>query len=459
MTTPSLPPPLATYPATPAALLGRARPLRPRPHRRRRRGRHGSRPPARAPPRPGRAHPAGPVPPSPSRLPAWVTATEPPPVYSAAPAPPPVYTTAGDPPRPSFPDPPHARFAEPSAGRAEYPAQGATGLAPPRYAKLEFATYDGVEDPLNWLNQCEQFFRGQRTLASDRTWLASYHLCGAAQTWYYSLEHDEGGMPPWDRFRELCLLRFGPPIRGSRLAELGRLAFTTTVQDFADRFQALACHAPGVTGQQRAELFIGGLPDHIRVDVELQAPQDLQTAMHYARAYERRAQAVQQAPLARGTRAARPPPTATAANRPAPPGPTGPAPAATRTFRRLTRRSSSNAAAWDSASTATTHTRPVTCVLAYSTWRQSTWRKATRRPGQLPRRPRRPGRPTRLPRPLSCLYTRSPASATSGRCFSRSLSRASLWWRYWTRGRRITFSPPPLCAASRYSRPVGIPSA
>jgi hypothetical protein len=64
------------------------------------------------------------------------------------------------------------------------------------------------------------------------------------------------------------------------------------MQDFADRFQALACYAPGVMGQKRAELFIGGLPDHIRVDVELQAPQDLQTAMHYARAYERRAQAV-----------------------------------------------------------------------------------------------------------------------------------------------------------------------
>ena len=82
-------------------------------------------------------------------------------------------------------------------------------------------------------------------------------------------------MPPWDCFRQLCLLRFGPPIRGSRLAELGRLPFTSTVQDFADRFQALACHAPGVMAQQRAELFIGGLPDHIRVDVELREPQDL----------------------------------------------------------------------------------------------------------------------------------------------------------------------------------------
>ncbi|KAK1609829.1 hypothetical protein QYE76_033502 [Lolium multiflorum] len=97
-----------------------------------------------------------------------------------------------------------------------------------------------VEDPLNWLNQCKQFFRGQRTLESDPTWLVSYHLRGAAQTWYYSLEQDEGGMPPWDRFRELCLLRFGPPIRGSRFAELGRLLFTSTVQASSITFK----HSP-----------------------------------------------------------------------------------------------------------------------------------------------------------------------------------------------------------------------
>ncbi|WVZ91036.1 hypothetical protein U9M48_037265 [Paspalum notatum var. saurae] len=53
---------------------------------------------------------------------------------------------------------------------------------PPRFYKLEFTTYDGSVDPLNWLNHCEQFFRGQRTLASDHTWLASYHLTGDAQT-------------------------------------------------------------------------------------------------------------------------------------------------------------------------------------------------------------------------------------------------------------------------------------
>ena len=211
----------------------------------------------------------------------------------------------------------HGGTLQSSATLATVPAAPAGGSsddgpppAPPRFYKLEFHTYDGSVDPRNWLNQCEQFFKGQRTLASDRTWLASYHLKGEAQTWYHALEQDEG-MPPWERFRDLCRLRFGPPLRGSRLAELGRLPFTSTVQDFAERFQALACHALGVSTLQRAELFVGGLPEHIRADVEMQEPQDLQTAMHYARAFERRAAAMQALPPARG---ARPPP------RPVPPG-------------------------------------------------------------------------------------------------------------------------------------------
>jgi hypothetical protein len=109
------------------------------------------------------------------------------------------------------------------------------------------------------------------------------------------------------------------------------------VQYFADRFQMLACHAPGVTAHQRAELFVGGLPDNIRVDVEMRDPQDLQMAMHYARAYEQRALAMQQSFQGRG---ARPP------HLPTPAAPTPPCPALsaapvaplapTRPLRRLT---------------------------------------------------------------------------------------------------------------------------
>jgi hypothetical protein len=92
-----------------------------------------------------------------------------------------------------------------------------TDPIPPKFYKLEFTTYGDTKDPLNWLNHCEQFFRGQRTPSTDRTWLASYHLWGATQTWYYTLEQDTG-MPTWERFKELCHLQFGPPVWDSHLA-------------------------------------------------------------------------------------------------------------------------------------------------------------------------------------------------------------------------------------------------
>lgn len=91
------------------------------------------------------------------------------------------------------------------------------------------------------------------------------------QTWYYALEQDEG-MPPWDHFKHLCHERFGPPVRSSRLAESGRLSFTSTVQDYSDRFNTVLCHARNLDAVQKAELFVGGLPGHIRVDVELHSP-------------------------------------------------------------------------------------------------------------------------------------------------------------------------------------------
>jgi hypothetical protein len=93
------------------------------------------------------------------------------------------------------------------------------GSAVPRYHKLSFPTYDGKDDPLGWLNKCEQFFHGQQTRHADRVWLASYHLISTPQQWYLVLEND-ADRPSWDEFRLLCQQRFGPPLCITKL-EIG----------------------------------------------------------------------------------------------------------------------------------------------------------------------------------------------------------------------------------------------
>jgi hypothetical protein len=38
--------------------------------------------------------------------------------------------------------------------------------------KINFPRYDDNSDPLPWLNRCESFFRGTRTLAVEQVWMA-----------------------------------------------------------------------------------------------------------------------------------------------------------------------------------------------------------------------------------------------------------------------------------------------
>jgi len=87
------------------------------------------------------------------------------------------------------------------------------GVAIPRYHKLSFPAYDGKDDPLGWFNRCEHFFRAQRTRESDKVWLASFHMTGVAQHWFYMLERDAGDINSisWPMFSSLCQQRFGPP--------------------------------------------------------------------------------------------------------------------------------------------------------------------------------------------------------------------------------------------------------
>jgi hypothetical protein len=176
---------------------------------------------------------------------------------------------------------------------------------------LSFPTYDGKEDPLGWLNRCERFFNAQRTREDDKVWLASFHLLGSAQQWYFVIERD-AGTPSWDAFKQLCHQRFGPPLTTNHLAELARLPFTADVATYLEAFLARLAHAGRLTSSQQAQLFTGGLPDHIRIDVELHDPQDLQRAMRLARAYERRNMAVPLALPAPTGRAPRRAPTGSA---------------------------------------------------------------------------------------------------------------------------------------------------
>jgi hypothetical protein len=91
--------------------------------------------------------------------------------------------------------------------------------------------FDGKEDPLGWLNHCEQFFRVQHTREADKVWLASFHMAGAAQQWYFMPEYDSSEIS-WQLFKTLCNQRFGPAVGINHLADLTRLPFRGMVAEY-----------------------------------------------------------------------------------------------------------------------------------------------------------------------------------------------------------------------------------
>ncbi|KAF2284984.1 hypothetical protein GH714_034045 [Hevea brasiliensis] len=160
-------------------------------------------------------------------------------------------------------------------------------LVVPKYTKLDFPRYNGLEDPLGWLSRCQLFFKHQSTLEEEKVGLASIHLEGIAQLWYLQLIQDNPE-PTWTDFESQCNKRFGPPIRSNKLGELAKLKQTGSVEDYQNKFETLVSRAGTLTQLQKIQLYISGLQEYIAVEVELHQPQDLVSAMSMSRLYERK---------------------------------------------------------------------------------------------------------------------------------------------------------------------------
>jgi hypothetical protein len=91
-------------------------------------------------------------------------------------------------------------------------------------------------------------------------------------------------------FKEFCQQQFGPPLCSNPLGELARLPFPATIEDYKEKFWDLLAHTTPLTQEQKVQLFTAGLPERIKIDVELMAPRDLNHALSLMRAYERHSQ-------------------------------------------------------------------------------------------------------------------------------------------------------------------------
>jgi hypothetical protein len=153
--------------------------------------------------------------------------------------------------------------------------------------KLLFPTYDGTEDPLPWLNRCNQFFRIQETSEAGKVFLASFYVPDEASQWFTLLERNQG-KPSWEEFVRLINQCFCPPLHSNPLGELIQLRREGTVAKFQSKFMSLLTCCDGLAEKHQINIFTAGLRNPLKTDVELEHPATLEEAIALARAYEQR---------------------------------------------------------------------------------------------------------------------------------------------------------------------------
>jgi hypothetical protein len=151
--------------------------------------------------------------------------------------------------------------------------------------KLKFPKYDGIGDPLPWINRCEQYFHVRQTSEHKCVTFTAFYILDDIQLWFHRMELN-GGCPTWPQFIQLVNARFRPSLTDSTIGELAMLQRTGIVDEFSKRFIALSCLDTSLTEAQQIQLFIIGLGDPLRTDVALQQPSLLDDTVIFAWAYE-----------------------------------------------------------------------------------------------------------------------------------------------------------------------------
>ncbi|WVZ06121.1 hypothetical protein V8G54_019467 [Vigna mungo] len=150
--------------------------------------------------------------------------------------------------------------------------------------KLDLPSFDGT-DPLGWIFKANQFFTFHQTPPEQRIQLASFSLEGQALAWFQWM-HNNGLLTSWDSFLRALELRFAPFKFNDPIATLCKLSQTHSLQDYLSKFEKLSNRISDYPTSFYLSCFISGLKPHLRREVIVLQPLDLNQAIAFAKLHE-----------------------------------------------------------------------------------------------------------------------------------------------------------------------------
>ena len=177
------------------------------------------------------------------------------------------------------------RACSPSIGDAGYPD---TADAFSFGLRADLPRFNGV-NPRLWQNRCEDQFKLWNTPPHRWISLATSQFEGAAARWLESVQRKSPNIS-WSEFCCNLQSRFGRNQHQTLLRQLFRIAQTSTVADYVDRFadlyDQLSAYEEIPNTLHYTTRFLDGLKPGVRVAVALQKPKDLDSAYDLALLHE-----------------------------------------------------------------------------------------------------------------------------------------------------------------------------
>ena len=153
--------------------------------------------------------------------------------------------------------------------------------------KLNFPTYNGLDDPTGWIFKAEQYIEFKQIEPQQQVQLASFHLDKIALQWYRWYTKNKGPLR-WNEFTKAVLHRFGPTDYDDPSEALSRLRQTTTVNAYQEAFENLSHKVDDLPENFLIGSFIAGLKDEIRLDVRVKQPKTLYETISVSHLIEER---------------------------------------------------------------------------------------------------------------------------------------------------------------------------
>jgi hypothetical protein len=139
--------------------------------------------------------------------------------------------------------------------------------------------YNGKDEPSQWLYRRNNFFASQHTKPDEQMHLVAFHLRGDALTWFIRWEKEIG------QFSAAIDRPFGPCLHHNHLGDLTNTMQSRDLENYANQFLLIVNKIPALSNNQQVMLYTTRLQRTLQIDIRLQQPPDLESAIALARKF------------------------------------------------------------------------------------------------------------------------------------------------------------------------------